>query len=72
MELVELLKETGPGSVSLCIRETSSRVLLDIQHSYHRTENSNNLLATRLVVIEVLVGYGVVWTKSHQLSGGPS
>ena len=53
-------------------RDIFSCVLLDIQHSYHRTENSNNLLATRLVVIEVLVGYGVVWAKSHQLSGGPS
>ena len=49
-----------------------SCVLLDIQHSYHRTENSNSLVTTILVVIEVLVGYGVVWTKSHQLSGGPS
>ena len=49
-----------------------SCVLLDIQHSNHRTENSNSLVATRLVVIEVLVGYGVVWAKSHQLSGGPS
>ena len=72
MELVELLKVTGPGSVSLCIREASSRVLLDSQHSFRRTENSNSLVAASLVVIEVLVGYGVVWTKSHQLSGGPS
>ena len=63
---------TGPKSVSLCLRETSSRVLLDIQHSFHRTENSNSLVTTILVVTEVLVGYGVVWAKSHQLSGGPS
>ena len=39
---------------------------------FHRTENSISLVATSLVVIEVLVGYGVVWAKSHQLSGGPS
>ena len=49
-----------------------SCVLLDTQHSFHRTENCNSLVTTSLVVIEVLVSYGVVWAKSHQLSGSPS